>query len=278
MVAPVALYGCEVWGPYGSDIVSRVQLRYYKYVLKLNKTTSTNMLLGELGKLPIREIIKSRVLNFWFKTVTCKNDRKLSNIMYKTMYSMYINKGDFQCDWLKYVKNSLDELGLSFIWLAQGALEREMSNWFKNLINVRIKDQFLATWQSKVFESQNCTNYRLFKLGFTSEKYLKKLPTFLAINMLRFRCRNTKLPVVSHNFDRVLESPKCSLCNANEIGDEFHFILKCEFFREERKNLLGKYVIRGANSVVLTNIMCTQNVRKLVNLSRFMRIIMSCFR
>ena len=35
LVAPVVLYGCEVWGPFGHDIVSRVQLRYYKYVLKL---------------------------------------------------------------------------------------------------------------------------------------------------------------------------------------------------------------------------------------------------
>ena len=53
------------------------KLRYYKYVLKLKKSTNTAMLLGELGKLPVCETIKSRVLNFWFKLVTGQNDRKL---------------------------------------------------------------------------------------------------------------------------------------------------------------------------------------------------------
>ena len=33
LVAPVVLYGCEVWRPFGHDIVSRVQLRNYEYVL-----------------------------------------------------------------------------------------------------------------------------------------------------------------------------------------------------------------------------------------------------
>ena len=37
LVAPVALYGCKVWGPFGHDIVSRVQFRYFKYVPKLKK-------------------------------------------------------------------------------------------------------------------------------------------------------------------------------------------------------------------------------------------------
>ena len=35
LIELVALYGCEVWGPYDCEIVARVQLRYYKYIIRL---------------------------------------------------------------------------------------------------------------------------------------------------------------------------------------------------------------------------------------------------
>ena len=85
----MALYGCEVWGPFGHDIGTRVELRYYKYVLRLKKSTNPAMLLGELGKLPMCETIKSRVLNYWFNIVTGQIDRKLCKIMYNLMLTMF---------------------------------------------------------------------------------------------------------------------------------------------------------------------------------------------
>ena len=112
VVMPVALYGCETWGAYGCEIVSRVQLKYYKYILKLNKNTSKNMLLGELGQLPMAELIKKRVLNYWFQIVTCRNEYKLTSIMYKLMLSHYNTNGNCKPGWLNFVKKSLDELGL----------------------------------------------------------------------------------------------------------------------------------------------------------------------
>ena len=112
-------------------MIERVQLRYYKYILRLNKSTSTVMLLGELGKLPISEVIKARVLNFWFKTVTCQNSRKLCKVMYDLLLSMFKKNIGLTSNWLKYVKQSLDRLGLSFIWLTQGSLTPDMASWFK---------------------------------------------------------------------------------------------------------------------------------------------------
>ena len=235
------------------------------------------MLLGELGKLPLCETIKSRVLNYWFKIVTCQNNRKLCKIMYNLLLTMFKKNEGFKSQWLKYVKQSLDSLGLSFILLTQGTLTQDMAYWFKRTVDERIKDQFIADWQSKIYESNNCVNYRLYKSMFCSEKYIKILPTFLAITMLKFRCRNTKLPAVLH-MQNALESPICTLCNDNVTADEFHVLLKCSFFREERKKLLGKYVFTLANVYTLASLMTTKNSARLTDLGRFIRIIMSCYR
>ena len=275
VVMPVALYGCETWGACGCEIVSRVQLKYYKYILKLNKNTNTNMLLGEVGQLPMAEHIRKRVLNYWFKIVTCKNESKLTRIMYKLMLSHYNTNGNCKSGWLSFVKKSLDELGLSFIWLTQGSLESCHFELFKDIISRQVKDQFVSNWRSKVNDSTSCTNYRLYKVDFECERYLKELPTFLAISMLKFKCRNVKLPVVVRQYDYTLDSNICTLCDSNDVADEFHVLLKCTFFNDERKKLLGKSVFRHANTLLFSEIMNTNDTGKLANLGRFMKIIAS---
>ena len=70
-------------------------------------------------------------------------------------------------------------------------------------------------------------------------------------------------------------SNKCDLCNANDIADEFHVLLKCTFFNDERKKLLGKSQFRHTNTLLFSQIMNTSNSKKLVNLGRFMKIIAS---
>ena len=37
---------------------------------------------------------------------------------------------------------------------------------------------------------------------------------------------------------------KCTLCNDNELGDEYHYIFVCDNFRNERKKLPKYYTKR----------------------------------
>ena len=80
--------------------------------------------------------------------------------MYNLLLTMFKKNEGFKSQWLKYVKQSLDSLGLSFIWLTQGTLTPDMAYWFKRTVDERIKDQFISDWQSKIYESNNCVNYR----------------------------------------------------------------------------------------------------------------------
>ena len=117
----------------------------------------------------------------------------------------------------------------------------------------------------------------MYKTEFCCEMYFKVLPTFLALSMIKFRCRNNKMPVVLHS-QNAIENTVCTLCNINDTADEFHVILKCSFFQEERLKLLGKRVFTPANMFSLKSVMCSKSSKKLSDLSRFMRIVMSCFK
>ena len=87
VVTPVILYGCELWGFESCKILDKLQLKFCKYILKLNKSTCSNMIYGELGVIPISLQAKCRLLNFWAKLVD-GTECKLSNIFYYLLYEM----------------------------------------------------------------------------------------------------------------------------------------------------------------------------------------------
>ena len=77
VVAPAALYGCEIWGFMNTDLLEKLHLRYCKMVLKVKKSINTCMVYGELGRLPLQFNIDSRMLCFWYRIVTSKNKKFL---------------------------------------------------------------------------------------------------------------------------------------------------------------------------------------------------------
>ena len=81
IVKPVVLYGAEVWGSENCDILERFQLRFLKYVLSVNKFTSSMTVYGELGVVPLDADIKLRMLTYWARL--CLGDKhKISNTIY----------------------------------------------------------------------------------------------------------------------------------------------------------------------------------------------------
>ena len=64
LIVPILLYGCEVWCPMITNLASKLQLRFYKIILKLSKSTPSCMVCGELGQFPLEVQAKCRMLNF----------------------------------------------------------------------------------------------------------------------------------------------------------------------------------------------------------------------
>ena len=69
LVKPLILYSSEVWGDGKCDILEKLQLRFCKYILAVNKSTCSNMVYGELGITPLDIDIKARIIVYWAKLV-----------------------------------------------------------------------------------------------------------------------------------------------------------------------------------------------------------------
>ena len=73
MIAPILMYGSEVWGIENVEVIDRFQLKFCKLVPNLKQTTPNCMIYGELGILPISIHIKSRILNYWCSVIMSKH-------------------------------------------------------------------------------------------------------------------------------------------------------------------------------------------------------------
>ena len=91
LIMPILTYGCEVWGFENLNIIEKLHLKYLKYILGVQMSTTTCMVLGETGRFPVNITIKTRVISFWSKLILCEKN-KLSAAMYRILYSKHVNK------------------------------------------------------------------------------------------------------------------------------------------------------------------------------------------
>ena len=137
---------------------------------------------------------------------------------------------EYSCPWNKQIENIFNKCGMRYIWLNPQNYNPIVIH---KAIKQRLNDMFHQQWHSNISEMSSCTLYRMFKSECKLEKYLLNLNKSEQINLCKFRCRDTKLPVVvlGYSFQNIAYSDRlCTLCNLNEVGDEYHYTMKCSFF------------------------------------------------
>jgi hypothetical protein len=86
---------------------------------------------------------------------------------------------------------------------------------------------------SKIKSELKLENYLLFFSNFKMRQLFTK-----------FRVSDHSLEIESGRYKNITrEERKCKNCNLNEIGDEYHFFLKCSANHSLRNNLFNKIIL-----------------------------------
>ena len=91
----------------------------------MKKSTSSNIIYGELGITPIKENIKIKIIAFWSK-LSDPYSQKLSNQVYKILLHLY-NQNKVKSTWLNNIKSLIYTNGFGYIWEQQFDFNRK---WF----------------------------------------------------------------------------------------------------------------------------------------------------
>ena len=177
---------------------------------------------------------------------------------------------------MEAIKDTLNSIGLSGVWMMQQyACSKKFSEAeFQSLVKRKLQDQFIQSWLSKINNNELFYNYRLFKDNFGFEKYLTILPTKLALSMTKFRTLNHKMPIQKGRMMNVNRDERyCSKCMKRDLGDEFHYLFVCDFFANERKELLKGFYYKHPNVLRFATLLGSHKKKMLLELSKFMSII-----
>lgn len=240
-------------------------------LIGVKKSTPNCIIYGELGRFPVDIVIKSRIIGFW-KRIICGKQDKISALLYKLLFKMH-SENFFHSKWICCIENTLNDCGLSEYWLSQ---QVPMKLDLPGIVKQCLSDQFKQSWYEKLYNSPKCLNYRIFKCTHSFEKYLVNLPFDLRKALCNFRCLNNRLPIEQGRFYGIDRDDRiCNICNCNSIGDEFHYLLECSFFENERKKFIPRCFIFKPNIVKFNELFNSDNIDIVSNIAKFCKIILS---
>lgn len=266
LIVPILCYGGEVWGFSKPNQQERIHLQYCKKILAVKKCTQNDFVYGELGRVSLQTRLYYSIINYWFKILESPETRYI-RFAYKMMLADMEKKPNI-VNWASNVKNLLSNLGFYEVWLNQNVGNK---NAFLKEIRVRLTDNFVQNWSSRITESSRANFYSLFS-NFNHQLYLE------TVNVQKFRIALTKLRVSSHRLEievgrwsRPNRTPigerKCFYCN--KLEDEFHFLLECYLYKDLRKTYIHRYFWNRPNMIKLKELMTTENKKTLLNLAIF---------
>jgi hypothetical protein len=91
-------------------------------------------------------------------------------------------------------------------------------------------------------------NYRIFRNKFEFENYFNILDDRDIFTFCRFRLNNHKLHFEYGRWNNIPRELRiCNLCSTADLGDEFHYLLKCDYFSEKRKTCINKKYLKNCN-------------------------------
>ena len=242
LVAPILLYGSEVWGFQRADCVEKLHLKFLKYILGVKSSTCTSVVYGELGRYPLSITIKKRMISYWVRIYMGK-ESKLSRSMLDGLTQLQSSRS-FSPKWTSCIQNILDDCGLSNVWNSPTPICGE---WLVKAVERSLKDQFLQSWRQDLQNKSSCDFYVNFKDEFKLENYLLLSNTKLARSLCRFRTGNNKLPIVTGRYRNIPRHERhCSACDKPQIGDEYHLLIECTnpIIADARAQFLPKSLLK----------------------------------
>ena len=127
--------------------------------------------------------------------------------------------------------------------------------------------------------NSTCLNYRVMTIVKKTQNYILKLPKQYVYALCKFKCANHRMPIVNGRYANIpVEERVCTLCQTNKLGDEFHYLFECPFFRTQRTTHLPRYYYTLPNMHKMMQLFESSDTKEMLNLAKFTDIIIRQFR
>ena len=186
-----------------------------------------------------------------------------------------------ECHWLSFIEQIINDCGMSFVFNEQLTLEKDwLTKVFVPQIKYTLKDHILQKWNGKLTDTtyeENYFYYNQFNSEYSFKNYFTILPADLWRPLCKFRTKNHRLPVEFYSWEK-FKKPHCerlcNICNLNDIGDEYHYVMVCPVFNELRDLYLAPYYKNRPSVYKFISLMKCEKKKTLFKLARFIKEIL----
>ena len=236
-ILPILEYGCEVWFQYkGVKQLEQVQLNFLKSTLGVRTQTSNDAVLSDTGHFPLLYRQSVRVLKYWLRIINLHEDSLLYSA-YKCLYQLHTFGS---VNWVTNIKMLLEACNLHDLWDSHSVVNiNETMRTVKEFLSSKYMNSCMDRVQNSG-EGCKLRTFKLFKNEYRLESYLLCTSDVKIIHAIaRFRLSSHNLcietgrharPVIPANARYCLFCPKI-------VEDEFHFLVTCQMYKNERKKL-----------------------------------------
>ena len=247
-VKPILLYCSEVWSLYMiKDITNleskywslatiKVQIKFAKTLIGVNKSAVNLAVLAELGMYPVFIEALKLSIGFWLHVIKSDNNCLLKDV--------YCSNLQLTNGFAKKIEQLLATLNFSHVWKNHDTISKKRLLY---AIHTKLNDRYLNYWKENIF----CDNKSVHGNKLRTYRQLKenyKLETYLLLNIDRkvighfakIRISNSVLRIEQGRHTKTpVEERICPLCLL-EVEDEFHFTLKCTKLNIIRDQLFSR--------------------------------------
>ena len=209
----------------------KILKKFLKFLIGVNKSTSTLAILGETGNFPLFLQGFLSLLKFWHRISNINTNSLVSKALQEQM------NGAKQSEWLRTIHFLLKYLGMER-FLQQ---VKEISyTKFQDECKKKLREKFINEWNDLRKSNTKLETYEQIKEKFEREPYLENVTDFqLRKIVAKFRCSDHKLEIEIGRHNKIpRESRVCRTC-PNRIEDEMHFLCYCPSYNTVRAYYFG---------------------------------------
>ena len=240
-VLPILDYGSNIWGASKTKTANLVLNKAARYILGTHRYSPNAVLYGDTGWLTDKYRRYQSLLRYWNKLIAMSNSR-LTKKIFNWEYEQ--NNKSWCCE-LKVIFNMID----------MGQIYESQQPCDLSVTLKKLESLCESEWQMGLQNKPKLRTYRKIKESYRTEEYLKMcLPRYQRSLLAQFRAGVLPLRLETGRFNIVndhesgkfrhlrIEERVCQLCNKNSVEDEYHFLMVCPLYTEDRVVLFKKIV------------------------------------
>lgn len=250
-VLSILHYGAEIWGfgnyPKCDNIINRAM----RFFLGVHRFAPTAGVQGDMGWMSLKYRRYIIMLKFWNRLIQMDESR-----LTKRIFLWFFEHPEN--NWCSDIKDIAIELDLLHVYTSKTVFDT-------NIIYEKCFEIMSREWRNNISDKPKLRTYREIKHNFGAEPYvLNYVPKHVRSIFAQLRIGVLPLRIETGRFTNIIDQHTgllrkmnvdertCNICNLNIVEDEYHFLLSCCKYNNERRILYELCKLSKPNFETLT--------------------------